>query len=173
MSEDATDHEYKASWTAGDAQKRFIPFNLDDLQWKQVHVSADGREFTSRPESLDGVDFEKFFEHGLWNAFVDAGGFNILGVKLAPGFTIPRHHHNIDQLVLVHEGDVWLGSRSYQAGDGYFTRAGHTYTITAGDAGATIFEIRKDPITTLKLDWDERDPSRWVHGRKAVVSDNA
>jgi hypothetical protein len=173
VTEGAAEHEYRASWTGGDAQKRFIPFNLDDLEWKQVKVSADGREFTSRPATLEPVDFDEYFAHGLWNAFIDAGVFNILGVRMAPGFTIPRHHHNIDQLVLIHEGEVWLGNRSYHAGDGYFTRAGHTYTITAGPEGATVFEIRKDPITSLTLDWDEGDPSRWVHGRKAAADEVA
>jgi quercetin dioxygenase-like cupin family protein len=160
-----TDH-YRDGWTSGDSTRRFIPFNVNDLKWSQVKLSADGHEFSGRPESLDAVDFEKYFAHGMWNAFIDAGSFNILGVKLAPEFTIPRHHHNIDQLVMVHEGEVWLGSRRYVPGDAYFTRAGHTYSITAGPEGAIVLEIRHRPITELTLIWDESDPTRWVHGRR-------
>jgi hypothetical protein len=159
-------NEYREEWTSGDTTRRFIPFNLDDLRWTQVKVSSDGHEFTGRPESLESVDFGAHFEHGMWNAFVDAGSFNVLGVKLAPDFTIPRHHHNIDQLVLVHEGEVWLGNQCFRPGDAYFTRAEHPYSITAGPEGAIVFEIRHDPITDLTLIWDEADPARWVHGRR-------
>ena len=166
-----TDHvdagEYRQAWQADENIRRFIPFNLDNLEWARVKVSPSGEEFEGVPEELQGaVNFEEYHDYGMWTAFVDAGSFNVLGVKMAPNYTIPRHHHNIDQLVLVHEGEVWQGKRRFVRGDAYFTRAGHPYSITAGPDGCTVFEIRATPIAELKLWWDEADPAKWVHGRR-------
>jgi len=161
----AQEQEYRAGWHSDvERLKRFIPFNLNEVSWTQVVMPKEGEPGV--PESLASVDFAKFYEHGMWTAFVDAGAFNILGVKLAPNFSIPRHHHNVHQLVLVHSGEVWLGAQCYGPGDGYFTRAGHTYSVTAGPEGSVAFEIRFDPIQDLTLVWDDVDPHKWVHGRR-------
>jgi hypothetical protein len=144
--------------------KRVINFNLDHLTWDKVEFPVDWPE---APEPLRGkVNFKEFYDHGLWTSFIDAGAFNILGVKLAPDYTIPRHHHNTHQLVLIHAGEAWQGSQSFHPGDGYFTRAEHPYSVTAGPEGVTLFEIRFDPIQTLTTVWDEHDPAKWVHGRR-------
>jgi quercetin dioxygenase-like cupin family protein len=156
-------------WSAqtADTIKRSVTFNLDDVEWMQVHSAADGHDTGNYPDTLVGqVDFHEFYEHGMWTAFVDAGAFNVLGVKLAPNFTIPRHHHGLHQLVIVHEGEVWQGSKRFVPGDVYFTRANHAYSVTAGPEGSTVFEIRAEPITQLTTVWDERDPAKWVHGRR-------
>lgn len=156
------------SWQAQVGQiRRFIPFNLDSLEWTPVKMPKDGSLSGNLPPSLVGnVDFEEYYDKGMWTAFVDAGGFNILGVRLAADYTIQRHHHNMHQMVLVHDGEVWLGARKYVAGDGYFTRAEHTYSVTAGSQGCTLFEVRAEPIGTLTTIWDEDDPKKWVHGRR-------
>jgi hypothetical protein len=160
----------KDSWADDVAStlKRQINFNLDEVEWSQVVSSPDGHETGTLPESLIGeVDFQKFYEHGMWVSFIDAGAFNLLGVKLAAGYTIPRHHHNFHQLVLVHEGEVWQGSRCFRPGDAYFTRALHPYSVTAGPNGSTVFEVRFDPIAELETIWDEDNPAKWVHGRRS------
>ena len=158
---------YRESWQAADEIKRFIPFDLNDVDWQQVTMSTTGEESGNIPESLLGkVDMKAYFGHGMWTAYIDAGAFNILGVKLAPNFTIPRHHHNLHQLVLVHEGELWQGRQCYKAGEGYFTRAEHPYSVTAGPEGSIAFEIRMDPISELTLVWDDDDPAKWVHGRR-------
>lgn len=161
------ENQYREGWQETSETRRFVAFDFNDLEWTKVKVSADGHEFDGIPDTIAGkVDFAEFHDFGMWTAYVDAGSFNVLGVKLAPNYTIPRHHHNIDQLVLVHEGEVWQGSQRYQPGEAYFTRAGHAYSLTAGDQGATVFEIRSTPLAELKLWWDEADPNRWVHGRR-------
>lgn len=159
--------QHQADWGSSDTASRFIPFNLNDVEWIKVKVSPTGEEFHGIPESLVGkVDFGEYHDFGLWTAYIDAGNFNLLGVKLAANFTIPRHHHNMDQLVMVHEGEVWQGNRCFVPGDAYFTRAGHPYSITAGPDGATVFEIRSEPLAELTLVWDEANPDKWVHGRR-------
>ena len=159
--------EFRVKWDSGESVKRFIPFNLDKVEWTRVKVSPTGGEFEGVPDGLKGkVNFEDYHDFGLWTAFIDAGNFNLLGVKMAANFTIPRHHHNMDQLVLVHEGEVWQGNMRLVPGDAYFTRAGHSYSITAGPDGATVFEIRSQPLTELTLVWDEADPDKWTHGRR-------
>ena len=147
--------------------RRSVIFNLDGVEWTQVTAGKDGEGTGTLPASLIGkVDFEKFYAHGMWTAFIDAGAFNLLGVKLAPNFTIPRHHHNFHQLVLIHSGEAWQGKRRFVAGDGYFTRAKHPYSVTAGPEGSVVFEVRFNPITELETIWDEDNPERWVHGRR-------
>jgi hypothetical protein len=173
MSETETSHEPISPMTeewgrkVAEGLKRSINFNLDEVEWTQVATGKDGDGTGTLPKSLAGaVDFEQYYAHGMWTAFIDAGGFNLLGVKLAPNYTIQRHHHNFHQLVLVHAGEVWQGRQRFIPGDGYFTRAGHAYSVTAGPEGSVSFEIRFDPITELQTVWDEDDPERWIHGRR-------
>jgi hypothetical protein len=150
-----------------DTVRRSIIFNLDDVEWTQVTSPKDGEGTGTLPPSLiSKVNFEDYYAHGMWTAFVDAGAFNLLGVKLAPDYTIQRHHHNLHQLVLVHQGEVWQGNRRFVPGDGYFTRANHPYSVTAGPEGSVAFEVRFDPIIDLQTIWDEDNPDRWVHGRR-------
>ena len=158
-----------AEWgrQTADSIKRSVLFNLDQLEWTKVECPPNGEGTGTLPESLIGkVDFEKYYAQGMWTAYVDAGAFNILGVRLAPNYTIQRHHHNFHQLVLVHEGEAWQGNRRFVPGDGYFTRAYQPYSVTAGPEGSTAFEIRFDPIVNLETIWDEDNPDRWVHGRR-------
>jgi quercetin dioxygenase-like cupin family protein len=150
---------------APDEIKRFVDFRIDSVEWHPVRFPPDGGP--NIPESLQGkVNFEEYYDQGMWTAYVDAGGFSLLGVKLAPDFTIPRHHHNMHQLVFVHEGEAWQGAKRFVPGDWYFTRAGHSYSLTAGPEGVTVFEIRAEPMQNLTLVWDDVDPAKWAHGRR-------
>ncbi|MBV9661664.1 MAG: hypothetical protein JO337_10955 [Acidimicrobiales bacterium] len=144
---------------------RIVNFNLDQVEWTQV--AAPRADDPRIPEAVRAdVDLEEFWRKGMWTSYIDAGAFNLLGVKLAPDFTIPRHHHNLHQLVLVHEGEIWQGALRFGPGDAYFTRAGHPYSVTAGPEGSVAFEIRYEPISELTIVWDEADPAKWVHGRR-------
>jgi hypothetical protein len=169
-STEAPKYEKVEEWQANVAAEipRMLTFNLDNLDWMQVTSTPDGATTGIQPDSelVGVVDFEKFYAQGMWTAFVDAGAFNVLGVKLAANYTIPRHHHNMHQLVFVHEGEIWQGNRSYHAGDVYFTRAFHPYSVTAGPEGSIAFELRVGPIGELQTIWDEQDPAKWVHGRR-------
>jgi mannose-6-phosphate isomerase-like protein (cupin superfamily) len=144
-------------------QKKLF-FGLDDGDWVQVTCGPNGEGAGEFPDGIVGnVDLAKFFERGMWTKYYDTGPFNVLELKLAPGFTIPRHHHNSDQLVFVLEGEARQGNRSFQPGDAYMTPAGQTYTVTAGPEGLRYIEIRTAPIEELQTIWDESNPGRWTH----------
>src|SRR5206468_3625750 len=59
----------------------------------------------------NSVDVDEYFREGLFTRRTQAGSFNLVEVKFAPNFIIPRHHHNFDQLVLVVEGSARQGKR--------------------------------------------------------------
>jgi mannose-6-phosphate isomerase-like protein (cupin superfamily) len=139
-------------------------FGLDEGDWSEVVYDPTREGGSSYPQSVTHeVDLERYFERGMWTKFYDTGAFNALHLRLGPGFTIPRHHHNCDQLVIVLEGELRQGSRSLNAGDGYMTPAGRSYTVTAGRGGARYVEIRTQPMTEFQTVWDEADPTRWKH----------
>ena len=48
----------------------------------------------------------------LFHDLIQAHGYNILQTKVPPGFNLPRHRHNIDQLVFVMEGSAIRGIES-------------------------------------------------------------
>jgi hypothetical protein len=89
---------------------------------------------------------------------VDLGIFNMIQMQLRPNL-IQRHFHNLDQLVLVQEGEAILRNRRLRPGEGYATKAFHPYTITSGSGGVVLVEIRHEPLATLTTTTIERDPN--------------
>ena len=77
----------------------------------------------------------------------DPDGFSLSAVRYAPGAYVPRHHHDVAQVVIVLEGDASLGSRRLGPGCGYFTPVGSDYAVQAGDDGVTMLEFRHSPLT--------------------------
>src|SRR5215831_15251026 len=59
----------------------------------------------------------------------DESGFSLQAVRYAPGAYIPRHHHDVAQVVLVLEGEAFLGNRRVGPGQGYYTPAGKGYSV--------------------------------------------
>ncbi len=52
--------EYRQGWAVSDGDlQRFIPFNLDDVEWKRVSVEHGFRDV---PESLKDFDFPAYWE---------------------------------------------------------------------------------------------------------------
>jgi mannose-6-phosphate isomerase-like protein (cupin superfamily) len=84
----------------------------------------------------------------------DETGFSLQAVRYAPGAYIPRHHHDVAQVVLVLEGEAFLGNRRIGPGQGYYTPAGKGYSVQVGDDGVTLVEFRHSPLTieTVWLD---------------------
>jgi hypothetical protein len=150
------------------AFKKVIYFALgdgDDGAWRQSRPSLSPPE--RMPASIrDGVqDVDEYFRDALFTRRRQVGPFHLLEVRMAPNFVIPRHHHNIDQMVLVVEGSVRQGRRWFHPGDGYFTSAHTPYTTAAGPEGALVVEVRKDDIDALQTMWDEDKPERWNRER--------
>ncbi|MCX4095599.1 cupin domain-containing protein [Nocardia sp. alder85J] len=155
-----------ASQRALDEARRVVYFALGEAEgWRQSKPSRGPAERMPESIRLSGVDVDEYFRDGLFSKRMQIGSFHLLEVRFAPGFVIPRHHHNFDQMVVVVEGSVRQGRRWFQVGDGYFTKADTPYVTAAGPEGARIVEVRKDPIEELEVWWDEAKPERWQRER--------
>jgi quercetin dioxygenase-like cupin family protein len=86
-------------------------------------------------------------------------GYSLLCVRYAAGAEIPRHRHDVAQVVLVLDGEVWQGNRRFGPGMGYFTPAGSAYAIKAGPEGVRLVEFRHSPLT-FQTEWVGEPPSQ-------------
>jgi len=84
----------------------------------------------------------------------DAEGFSLQRVRYAPGAYVPRHSHDVAQVVMILEGAAYLGNRRFGPGQGYYTPAGKGYSVQVGEEGVTLIEFRHSPLTieTVWLD---------------------
>jgi quercetin dioxygenase-like cupin family protein len=136
-------------------------FDLSSAPWVDVDIPSDGGGHFPEPVA-EAIDLHEFFE-GMAIQAIDCGAYNILQTRIPPGFVVPRHRHNSDQLVFVMEGSAIQGNRELQVGEGWSTPAGNPYGIQAGDRGLTWLEVRTTPLSGLTTDWLETDPQRWTH----------
>ncbi|HKE75641.1 MAG TPA: cupin domain-containing protein [Acidimicrobiales bacterium] len=89
----------------------------------------------------------------------DPSGYSLLCVRYAPGAVVPRHRHDVAQVVLVLDGELWQGNRRFGPGAGYFTPAGSAYTVKAGPEGVRLVEFRHSPLT-FETEWVGDAPSQ-------------
>jgi quercetin dioxygenase-like cupin family protein len=145
--------------------KKAMFFNIQDAPWIKIVFDRDapGAEDGYPKSILEGVDLVKYYQHGMEVQPIDCGGFNILQVRVAPGYYLARHKHNVDQLVFVMEGCAIQGNKELLPGEGWFTPANNPYSLVAGPQGLTWMEIRTEPLASLTTTWLEDDPARWVH----------
>lgn len=145
----------------GTAVSKTMFFDLGKAPWVKVDMPVEGVE--SMPESIRGkVDLHAFFD-GMEVQAIDCGSYNILQTKVPPGFNLPRHRHNTDQLVFVMQGSAMQGNKEMGVGEGWCTPAGNPYGIQAGPEGLIWLEVRTTPLSKLTTEWLETDPARWVH----------
>jgi quercetin dioxygenase-like cupin family protein len=126
---------------------------------------VDAEQYCEYPDGVPGaVDLHAFHDGTckVQTLYADPDNDGVsLGVySFPPNFTLPRHWHDCDQIVFVLEGAVSVGSRQLRPGEGYYTRAGATYTFTAGPRGARFMEFR--PVTNFRTVFVEDNPDRWV-----------
>lgn len=67
---------------------------------------------------------------------------SLLGVRYAPNALIPRHKHDVAQIVLVVEGELRQGNRTFGVGQGYYTPPEGAYAVQAGPKGVKVLEFR-------------------------------
>ncbi|MBV9660934.1 MAG: hypothetical protein JO337_07230 [Acidimicrobiales bacterium] len=67
---------------------------------------------------------------------------SLLGVRYTPNAFIPRHKHNVAQIVIVVEGELRQGNRRFGPGEGYYTPAEGPYAVQAGPEGVKVLEFR-------------------------------
>ncbi|ROO87499.1 cupin domain [Actinocorallia herbida] len=115
------------------------------------------------------VDFAATFDGAMWvsTAPIDLPRFNRNPLRVVPHFTVPRHHHNVDEMLFVLAGEYSIeyddegGSKTVRVGPGeiFLSRAGTPYTMTAGPEGVTYIETWPRPVTELETVWHDRG---WV-----------
>ena len=72
------------------------------------------------------------------------GGFSLVSIEFAPGYTLPRHSHSSDCLYYIIEGSIVMGRRELGPGDGFFLPAEQPYAYHAGPDGVKLLEFRHD-----------------------------
>jgi hypothetical protein len=117
------------------------------------------------------VDFAKTFADNLWSCVkpIDVAGFNRNPLRVVPNFTVPRHHHNIDETIIVFQGEYHIDhgegaerqTTVVKPGCFFTSRAGTPYTMTAGPEGVTYIETWGVPVPKLKTVWYDVG---WVPG---------
>ena len=76
------------------------------------------------------VDVAATFDGAMWRSTKIDPAFNLIGVKLRAGFTMPRHHQSLRQLVIVFGGEL----RVEHGGEDRTVGPGQFFVISAGDA---------------------------------------
>jgi len=109
------------------------------------------------------IDFKATFEGKMFitNKPIDVPAFNRNPLKVVPNFVVPRHHHNLDEMILVFKGQYSIDygegdeARTQIVGPGQFfiSRAGTPYTMTAGPEGVTYVETWPVPLRQLTTTW--------------------
>jgi mannose-6-phosphate isomerase-like protein (cupin superfamily) len=146
---------------------------VDDEGWKpmpdQQHYPSyyweDGRLLADAP-----VDFAATFGENmlLTTKPIEFRAFNRNPLRVLPNFMVPRHHHNIDETIIVLAGEYRIEfgdpgnpeSVLVRPGCFFTSRAGTPYTMTAGPEGVTYLETWGVPVKDLKTVWYDHG---WVH----------
>ncbi len=145
-------------------------FNLlDDEGW--VPLSVDESSVASfwvdgSPLSEAPVDVAATFDGAMWCSTKIDRSFNLYGLRCRPNFTVPRHHHNLRQLIIVcggelvveHSGESDQGANSLVrrrvgAGQFFVSGAGTPITTTTGGEGAIYMVTWPAPVATLETYW--------------------
>lgn len=141
------------------------------LQFFDLHATAvvpvvDAEQYCEYPDAIveSDVDLHAFHENtcDMQILYADAenDGLSLGAYTFPANFTFPRHWHDSDQIIFVLEGVLRHGNKAMHPGEGYYTKAGATYSFTAGPAGVKFLEFR--PVTNFRTVMVEDDPARWV-----------
>ena len=146
------------------ADSDWVPMDLDQ-QNNPTYKWKDGGLLADAP-----VDFAATFDGGMWVTTkpIDVPRFNRNPLRVRPHFTVPRHHHNIDEILMVFAGEynIEFGypdnvqTVTVKPGEIFLSRAGTPYTMTAGPEGVTYIETWPVPVSQLETIWHDFG---WVH----------
>ena len=72
------------------------------------------------------------------------GGFHSQYSEFPPGYTVPMHSHDHDEMIVVLDGSCTLlnGGPTLDAHDSMVLRGGYEYGFTTGEAGMKFLTIR-------------------------------
>jgi len=119
------------------------------------YLWADGGLLEDAP-----VDFDATFADNMLVCTkpIDVASFNRNPLRCVPNFTVPTHEHNIDETIIVFQGEYVIefgdmdNPESVRVTPGCFftSRAGTPYTMTSGPEGVTYIETWGVPVPMLK-----------------------
>ena len=121
-------------------------FKLDEVPWPDERP-GDGRAGTAPKELVDEARRSgakrKFLARG-------EGGFHSQYSVFPPGFTVPMHSHDHDELIVVLEGSLTMlgGGPTLIGHDSMVLIGGYEYGFTAGNDGMKILTIRTGAAAT-------------------------
>jgi quercetin dioxygenase-like cupin family protein len=134
---------------------------MDVDQSNEKYFWSDGKLLADAP-----VDMEKTFEGGMQRSVEVDRSFNLNGLRCRPNFTVPRHHHNLRELIIVFAGQFTVEygdegqTNTIGPGEFWISEAGTKYMMTAGPEGVTYIETWPEPVAKLETTWHE---GGWVH----------
>lgn len=149
-------------------------FNLrGDDGWVEVVVDAadprqrwvDGRALHDAP-----IDVEATFAGAMWRSTKVDPTFNLFGLRCRPGFTVPLHHLDMRELIIVFGGELEIEyvdgdqveQRRVEAGEFWVSDPGTPFMMTAGADGVTYFGNWPEAVAGLTTTWHDRG---WSHRR--------
>ena len=116
-------------------------FRLDDVPWPDEATSGAPRELVEEARRQGAR--RKFLARG-------EGGFHSQYSVFPAGYTVPRHSHDHDELIVLLDGSCTLldGGPTLSAHDSMVLRGGHEYGFTAGPDGMKFLTVRTGPAAT-------------------------
>jgi uncharacterized cupin superfamily protein len=117
-------------------------FLIDELPWPDEAKEGNApRELVEEAQRLGAK--RKFLARG------EAGYYSQYSV-FPPGYTVPMHSHDHDEMIVILAGDCTLlnGGPQLAAHDSMVLRGGYEYGFTAGDEGMTFLTIRTGAAET-------------------------
>lgn len=117
-------------------------FLIDELPWPdEARVGTAPLELVE--EAARKGARRKFLARGQ-------GGFHSQYSLFPPGFTVPLHSHDHDEMIIVLDGSCTMlgGGPTLKEHDSMVLLGGHEYGFTAGDDGMEFLTIRTGEAQT-------------------------
>jgi len=117
-------------------------FLIDDIPWPEERPGA------TAPKAL----VEEAKRSGARRKYLAQGeaGFHSQYSEFPPGFTVPMHSHDHDELIVILGGDCTMldDGPTLKTHDSMVLRGGHEYGFTAGRNGMSFLTIRTGKAQT-------------------------
>jgi mannose-6-phosphate isomerase-like protein (cupin superfamily) len=136
----------------------WVPLRVAGQQDNPTYLWEDGGTIKDAP-----IDYEATFGGNMFTSSkpLDIPAFNRNLLKTVPNWTVPRHLHNIDETIVVFQGEYKIQYDDpaenkfviVKPGNVFVSRAGTPYTMTAGPEGVVYIETWGVPVTNLKTVW--------------------
>jgi mannose-6-phosphate isomerase-like protein (cupin superfamily) len=143
----------------------WVPMELENQATNPTYYWADGGLLRDSP-----ADFVATFGQNMFTTTkpINVPSFNRNPLKVVPHFVVPRHHHNMDEMIFVFQGEYSIDHGEgderqvtvVKPGQCFLSRAGTAYTMTSGPEGVTYIETWPRSVRELETTWYDVG---WVH----------